>query len=120
MQYAPHGVELQWQARERVAGDGAATALLLEKVHGFILPSRDPSLESLEQNRSHQPQQHPQQLEQQQHIASQHQTPTLPSRAIEKVSVRYNTSKLRGGHPWSQKLLALKAVDDALEVVETF
>jgi hypothetical protein len=37
MQYAPHGVELQWQARERVAGDGAATALLLEKVHGFIL-----------------------------------------------------------------------------------
>ena len=37
MQYAPHGVELQWRARERVAGDGAATALLLEKVHGFIL-----------------------------------------------------------------------------------
>ena len=37
MQYAPHGVELQWQARERVAGDGAATALLLEKVHGLIL-----------------------------------------------------------------------------------
>ena len=37
MQYAPHGVELQWRARERVAGDGAATALLLEKVHGLIL-----------------------------------------------------------------------------------
>ena len=37
MQYAPHGVELQWQARERVAGDGAATALQLEKVHGLIL-----------------------------------------------------------------------------------
>jgi hypothetical protein len=37
MQYAPHGVELQWRARERVASDGAATALLLEKVHGLIL-----------------------------------------------------------------------------------
>ena len=38
MQHSPHGVELQWQARERVAGDGAAaTALLLEKVHGLIL-----------------------------------------------------------------------------------
>jgi hypothetical protein len=36
MQYAPHGVGLQWQARERVAGDGAVTALLLEKVHGLI------------------------------------------------------------------------------------
>ena len=42
MQYAPHGVELQWQARERVAGNGAATALLLEKVHGFILSESSP------------------------------------------------------------------------------
>jgi hypothetical protein len=37
MQYAPHGVGLQWQARERVAGDDTAAALLLEKVHGLIL-----------------------------------------------------------------------------------
>jgi hypothetical protein len=36
MQYAPHGVELQWQARERVAGDGAATGLLLEQNHDLF------------------------------------------------------------------------------------
>lgn len=62
-------------------------------------PSRDPSLESLEHNCSHQPQQQPLQLEQQLNIVPQHQTPILlPSRAIEKVSLRHHTSKLHGGH----------------------
>jgi hypothetical protein len=42
MQYAPHGVELQWQARERVAGNGAATGLLLEKIEGFLLGESSP------------------------------------------------------------------------------
>ena len=36
MQHSPHGVELQWQARERVAGDGAATGLLLEQIHDLF------------------------------------------------------------------------------------
>jgi hypothetical protein len=38
MQHSPHGVELQWQARERVAGDGAATALSrdIHRMHIFV------------------------------------------------------------------------------------
>ena len=37
MQHSHHVVELQWQTRERVAGDGAAKALLFEKTHGLVL-----------------------------------------------------------------------------------